>query len=165
MQWHVAKTKIGQDQIALDNLKRQEFDSYYPITTIVRPYRGRIVEAREGLFPGYIFVKFSKLNDQWRIINSTRGVQRLLSFSDSGIPSTVPNHEVDKIKAQEKQDELDKIFRLGDRVRLKSGSAFAPTGRVIATRGERIEFLMRLLGREVRCIALSKALYLVGRVA
>jgi transcription antitermination factor NusG len=123
MQWHVAKTKIGQDQIALDNLKRQEFDSYYPITTIVRPYRGRIVEATEGLFPGYVFVKFSRLDDQWRIINSTRGVQRLLSFSIAEYPPAFPWRS-GKAKEQEKQDKLDRSLRIGDRVRLKSGSLF-----------------------------------------
>lgn len=161
--WHVAKTRSGQDQIALDNLQRQSFEPYYPQTRVIRTRHGRIVESFEGLFPGYIFVKFSRELDQWKSINSTRGVQKLISFSDDGTPSTVPNREVEFLQAQEKQGKLDARLRIGDRVRPKTVSSFQPTGRVIATRGERIEFLMRLLGREVRCIASSSALYLVGR--
>lgn len=164
-QWHVAKTKSGQDQIALEHLKRQSFDSYYPLTSTLQKRKGRIIEHYEGLFPGYVFVKFSKILDQWRIINSTRGVQRLLSFSEDGTPSTVPHDEVEKLKRREKQGEFEKLLRVGDRVRLKNASTFQPSGYVIATRGERIEFLMRLLNRDVKCIAAQSELYLVGRSA
>lgn len=163
--WHVAQTKAGQDQIALDNLQRQNFDSYYPMISAIRKRRERIIEQFEGLFPGYVFVKFSRQEDSWRSINSTRGVQKLLSFSDDGLPSSVPIGEVERLKQQEKQGELEKFFRVGDRVRMKNCSAFQPSGRVISARGERIEFLMRLLGRDVKCIAASRALYLVGRTA
>jgi transcription antitermination factor NusG len=162
-QWHVAKTKSGQDQIALENLKRQAFESFYPVAIVAKFYRGKIIESTEGYFPGYVFVRFSKQDDQWRIINSTRGVQKLLSFAENGLPSSVQDHEVERLQREEKQGELAQHLQIGDRVRMKNCSTFQPSGRVIATRGERIEFLMRLLGRDVKCIAAQSALYLVGR--
>lgn len=161
--WHVAKTKAGQDHVALDNLQRQNFEPYYPRARVIRRRRGRMIEEYQGLFPGYIFIKFSRELDQWKSINSTRGVQRLLSFSEDGTPSTVPDREVDKLKAQENQIRYDERLHVGDRIKVKNCSVFQPTGTVVASRGQRIEFLMRLLGREVRCIAASSALYLVGR--
>lgn len=75
----------------------------------------------------------------------------------------VPDVEVERLKQQEKQGESDRFLRIGDRIKLRNCSTFQPTGRVIAARGERIEFLMRLLGRDVKCIAAHTALYLVGR--
>jgi transcription antitermination factor NusA-like protein len=50
----------------------------------------------------------------------------------------------------------------GDRIRLKFGASVDQIGEVLRTRGERVEFLMRLLGRKVRCIAPVHALELVA---
>ena len=128
---------------------------------IERQHRQRITRSIEGLFPGYVFVNFALDDTRWRTINSTRGIAALLSFSKEGTPSPVRKGEVERLQAEEKSGKFEIAFRVGDTVRARNQSIFSPTGRVIAARGERIEFLLQLLGRDVKCIAQSSALYVV----
>lgn len=159
--WYVAKTRSGQDQIAVENLARQSFAAFYPTVQIERQRRQRITRSIEGLFPGYVFVNFALDDTRWRAINSTRGIASLLSFSKDGTPSPVKRGEVEHLQAEEKAGKFELAFRVGDTVRARNQSVFSPTGRVIAAQGDRIEFLLQLLGRDVKCIAASSALYVV----
>jgi len=163
--WYAARAKTGQESIALDNLARQSFTAYYPQVEVERRRRGRITVEHEGLFPGYVLVKFALEPRAWRAINGTRGVIRLLSFSVEGAPSPLPVGEIERLQEREKQGQLhiSEIMRLhrGDTVRLKIGMAVDQIGEVVRTRGERVELLLSLLGREIRCIAPMHALEMV----
>lgn len=166
--WFAAKTKAGQDRVAVEHLRRQNFETYYPLIYIKRrSLRGRITQHCEGLFPGYVLVQFVLEVASWRVINSTRGVQRLLSFADDGRPSALAIGEIERIKAEEKAGKLRfseiSEFRKDDQVKVKFGVHVDVAGRVLRTRGERIELLLSLMGHNVRCIAPSHALDLVGR--
>jgi len=165
--WYAAKTKAGQDAIACTNLGRQSFTIYYPQMVIERYRQGRIIRETEPLFPGYILISFQLDNTQWRVINNTRGIYKLLSFNEDGRPSRMPDGEVESLQDQEKQGKLyiSEVVRLrrGDLVRLKFGPSADRIGEVLRTRGERVEFLMQLLGRRIRCIAPRHALDLVPR--
>jgi transcriptional antiterminator RfaH len=165
--WYAAKTKSGQDAIACTNLGRQSFTVYYPQMTIERYRQGRVIREPEPLFPGYVLVSFELDNAAWRAINNTRGVYKLLSFNEDGRPSRMPQGEVESLQDKEKQGKLfiTEVVRLrrGDLVRMKFGPSTDRIGEVLRTRGERVEFLMQLLGRRIRCIAPCHALDLVAR--
>ena len=166
IRWYAAKTKSGQDHLALDNLRRQNFETYYPNITIERYHNGKIRRDSEGLFPGYVLVRFALEASSWRVINSTRGVYRLLSFNEDGRPSAMPEGEIETLRRKEQNGQLyiSEVVRLrrGDRIRLKVGPSVDQIGEVLRTRGERVEFLLRLLGRRVRCIAPQHTLELVS---
>jgi len=151
--------------MAIGNLRRQEFETYYPQMTIERLRKGRIQRDKESLFPGYVLLRFGLETSTWKAINNTRGVYRLLSFNKDGRPSALPEGEIERLQEREKQGKLfvSEILTLrrGDQIRLKVGPSVDQIGQVIRTRGERVEFLMRLLGRKVRCIAPMHALELV----
>ena len=165
LHWYAAKTKAGQDTIACNNLARQSFAIYYPQMIIERYRQGRITRDMEPLFPGYVLISFHLDNTQWRAINNTRGVYKLLSFNEDGRPSRMPNGEVESLQNQDRMGKLyiSEVVRLkrGDLVRLKFGPSADRIGEVLRTRGERVEFLMSLLGRKIRCIAPRHALDLV----
>jgi transcriptional antiterminator RfaH len=166
MRWYCAKAKPGQDHIAIANLKRQEFEVYYPQCTIERLRAGKIVRDRVALFPSYVLVRTGLEVSTWRAINGTRGVMRLLSFAEDGTPASVPEGEIETLQEKEQQGKLyiSEIVRLrrGDHIRLKFGVSVDQIGEVLRTRGERVEFLLRLLGRKVKCIAPQHALELVA---
>jgi transcriptional antiterminator RfaH len=166
MRWYCAKAKPGQDLIAIDNLKRQQFQVYYPRCTIERVRGGKVVRESTALFPSYVLIRFGLEISTWRCINSTRGVLRLLSFCEDGSPSPIPEGEIERLEQREKEGKLyiSEVIRLrrGDRIRLKVGPSVDQIGEVVRTRGERVEFLLRLLGRKVRCIAPLHTLELVG---
>lgn len=165
--WYAAKAKPSQERIALENLSRQEFTAYYPRIHIHRVKKGKIIKEIEGLFPGYLFVNFILEPSAWRIINSTRGIMRLLSFSQDGKPSPVPPGHIEALQERESSGEFHipvaARFRKNDTVRIKNGPSAGKTGHVLCTKGERVEFLLHLLGREVKCIAPQHILYLVGQ--
>src|SRR5262245_26820326 len=167
MRWYAAKTKAGQDAIACANLARQQFTTYYPQMTIQRYRQGRIRLEREPLFPGYVLISLILEDQAWRAINNTRGVYKLLSFNEDGRPSALPDGEVESLQDKEKAGKLyvSEVLRLyrGDKIRLKFGPSVDQIGEVLRTRGERVEFLLKLLGRRVRVIAPLHALDLVAR--
>lgn len=160
MHWYAAKTKTGQDHVAIENLRRQEFHTYYP--KVIIDGAGRT----EPLFPGYVLIRFEVSDHLWRVINNTRGVRRLLSFSADGRPSLLVDTEVEALQRRESTGNLRipdiRRPRPGDRVRLIAGPSFDMIGRVVRTRGERVELLLHLLGRKVKCIAPEHTLEIVG---
>ena len=117
-QWYVARSKPSQARIALERLTQQHFTTYWPQIEIERVKAGKIVKIREPLFPGYLFVLFELHPQSWRAINGTRGVQRLLSFSEDGRPSAVPYGEVESLQDREKNGQFKfseiKRFKRGD---------------------------------------------------
>jgi transcriptional antiterminator RfaH len=166
--WYAAKTRAGQDHIAIANLSRQQFQYYYPQITIERWRAGQIKREREPLFPGYVLVSFILEDQAWRVINSTRGVYRLLSFNEDGRPSAIkPDGAVELLRDKEKNGQLyiSEIMRLrrGDQIRMKFGPSVDQIGEVLRCKGERVEFLIPLLNRKVRCIAPLHALAVVPR--
>lgn len=165
LRWYAARAKPGQEQVALINLERQEFPTYFPQMTIERARKGKIVCEAEPLFPSYVLVQFALCTTSWRAINSTLGIIRLVSFGADGTPSSIRPGEVERLQEREKAGELfeSEIVRMrrGDQVRVKYGHAVDQIGTVVRTRGERITFLMSLLGRQVRVIAPKHALELV----
>src|SRR5262245_47850091 len=167
LHWYAAKTKAGQDAIACANLTRQQFTTYYPQITIQRYKQGRIRLDREPLFPGYVLISLVLEDQAWRAINNTRGVYKLLSFNEDGRPSALPDGEVESLQQKEKAGKLyiSEILRLrrGDLIKVKFGPNTDSQGQVLRSRGERVEFLLNLLGRKVRCIAPLHALELVPK--
>jgi transcriptional antiterminator RfaH len=166
--WYAVKTKACQDHIAIANLSRQQFEVYYPQMTIERWRAGHIRRDRESLFPGYVLVSFILEDQAWRVINNTRGVYRLLSFNEDGRPSAIkPDDAVTSLRNKEKNGQLyiSEITRLrrGDQIRMKFGPSVDQIGEVLRCKGERVEFLMSLLNRKVRCIAPLHALAVVPR--
>lgn len=160
LHWYAAKTKPGKDSVAIENLERQKFEIYYP-QIIIR--RGKT----EALFPGYVLIRFELETPIWRTINNTRGISRLLSFSPDGKPTPLPDLEVDALQIREAKGELritdPDTMHPGDKVRITVGPYTDQIGEVIRTRGERVEFLLQLMGRNARCIAPSHTLHLVER--
>lgn len=152
--WYAARVKPRQEAIAVLNLARQDFEAYSPQVTVERMRDQRISVEREPLFPGYVLVKIALEHQGWRAINSTRGVIELLRFGEEGAPTAMPRGEVEGIQRREISgqlfiSEVRRVYR-NDRVKVKFGPAADKVGRVVFTRGERVELLLNLLGRETR---------------
>ena len=164
--WYAARAKPCQERIALENLQRQEFRTYWPQIEIEKVKNGKIVKLMEPLFPGYLFINCHMEIANWRSINGTRGIQRLLSFAEDGRPSAVPDGEVDDLQEREANGQFKfseiRRFKRGDFVRVKNGISVGLSGKVVRTRGQRIEFLINLMGRKVRAIAPCHTLHLVA---
>lgn len=165
--WYAARAKPGQARTAVEHLTRQGFDPYYPQLTHVSVRRGRRVEDLEPLFAGYVLVEMVMTDDTWRAVNGTRGIIRLVGAGDSLKPSPIAIGQVESIMEAERAGALHiadvSAPQAGDTIRVRVGFAVDQIGRVLKTRGERTQFLWRLLGGEIVVWAPSHTLEVVAR--
>jgi transcription antitermination factor NusG len=71
--WYAVQTHYREELRARRELTQQGYVVEYPLIQALRDSKG--VRAVRPLFEGYVFAQEC---EQWRAINGTRGVQRLL---------------------------------------------------------------------------------------
>ncbi len=150
--WFLAQFKPNSHQIALRNLKRQGFETFLPMHEETSRAGGRFVARLRPLFPGYLFVAFDMTRGQWRAVNSTYGLSRLVCFGNR--PQPVPCALVEELSRR--CDETGRLrpqtaFRPGDRVAVAGGpfAQFAARIERIAT-DRRVWILLEFMGGETR---------------
>ena len=118
--WYLIYTKPRQEQVACDNLQRQNYVSYLPKVQIKRRRLGRYVEVIEPMFPRYVFISMRQDLDNWVPIRSTRGVASIVRFG--GLPAQVPDSLLEFLQQKEQQYEREKAvqdtFKRGDKVKI-----------------------------------------------
>ncbi|MGP3699819.1 transcription termination/antitermination protein NusG [Rhodobacter sp. NSM] len=150
--WYLVQTKPNAFRIAERNLLRQEFSIFSPTQTQTRKYGTRFRHTVQQLFPGYLFVRFNPEFPQWRAINSTYGVSRLVTFGN--VPSPVPHALIAGLQQRCGSDgSLLPPDRLsaGDRIRIVAG----PFADYVATveqidQDRRVWILLDILGGKTR---------------
>ncbi|MGJ5163179.1 transcription termination/antitermination NusG family protein [Bradyrhizobium sp. HKCCYLR1051] len=105
--WHVIETMPNQEGIAASHLVGRRFGIYVPETehTIIR--RGRKVDVRRPMFPGYVFVFVWDIAQHWRRLRSIPGVARIVTMTaeDGTIePAVVPDAKIDLIRLVENSE-------------------------------------------------------------
>ncbi len=147
--WRLVQLKPNCLQIARRNLLRQGFVVFSPMEETTKRRGGRFVKITAPLFPGYLFLGSPDGTPPPRVVNSTYGVSRLVSFADE-IPAVVPREIVLGLMARCDDQEVLKpqnVLAPGDEVRVKSGPFAAFIGRVEALGGQqRVWVLLDLLG-------------------
>ncbi len=150
--WFLAQLKPNCGHIAERNLKLQEFQTFLPTEDGMKRVRGKFVTAPRPLFPGYIFVQIDTGAGNWRTINSTHGITRLVSFGKE--PAPVPLYIVSQLMLR--CDATGKLLppehlKPGDQVRLTSGPFADFVGRIEALApARRVWVLMEIMGSETR---------------
>lgn len=121
--WYVAQLKPNGFNEAQLNLARQGFECFMPMRKVTIRHARKLTAGLRPVFPGYIFIKFGLDNAEWRKINSTLGVNRLISFHE-GRPAQIPEALMAGFMARcDDQHMLKPIsdWKTGDTARLISG--------------------------------------------
>ncbi|MCE6967122.1 transcription termination/antitermination protein NusG [Cereibacter sphaeroides] len=150
--WYLVQTKPNAFRIAERNLLRQRITVFCPVEKVTQRHGTRFREITRQLFTGYLFVRVDPANPQWRAINSTYGVSRLVTFA--GTPGSVPNPLVMALHARCDQTGLvqpPESLKTGDRVRITAG----PFANFVATvenihPDQRVAILLDILGGKTR---------------
>lgn len=150
--WFLAQLKPNCGRIAERNLKLQGFQTFLPTEDATKRARSKFISAQRPLFPGYIFVAFDARADHWRVINSTMGITRLVSFGRE--PAPVPLDIVSQLMLRcDASGKLlpPKLLTPGDQVRLTSGpfADFVATIEAISS-DRRVWVLMEIMGGQTR---------------
>lgn len=144
--WYLIQCKPRQDERAEENLLRQGYTCYRPRHTRERLLRGQRLKVEESLFPGYLFIQLSRL-DNWAPLRSTRGVNRVVGFGDQ--PLAVAPDLVERLQQRCASAPVDQSLEAGEKVRINKGP-FAELDAIFLSMdgNERVILLMNLLHRE-----------------
>jgi transcriptional antiterminator RfaH len=131
--WYLVYSKPRQEQVALQNLDQQGYETYLPMGKL-RRRRGKTAKiVTEPLFPRYLFIYLCSQTDDWGPIRSTIGVSGLVRFGEQA--ARVPDGLVEFLKEREKDGyptHEAKPLEAGDSVRIVEGVAQHYEGVVLA---------------------------------
>ena len=139
-----------REALALHCLGLAGYVTYCPRLRAQRLSRGRRIEVRPLLFPGYCFVWIEL---QWHAARWSPGTLGLIMAGDG--PAHVPEAVIREIRSRERDGliELPKPPRLqrGDRVRIVSGPLEGLRGLYAGMKPrERVAVLLQILGDQQR---------------
>lgn len=148
--WYVCQTKSREEQSAEVNLRKQGYETYLP--QILTDRRKNEHKATEPLFPGYLFVNLSNETDDWRPIQSTRGVISLVKFGD--IPAPIPLDIINALKEVENELGINQSFKTeyikGDKVRMLNKPFEFIEAIIDTVANERIFLIMDMMSSKTR---------------
>jgi transcriptional antiterminator RfaH len=158
--WYVVHTRSRAEAQAISHLEMEGYRVFCP------RYRKTVRHARKAtsvlapLFPNYLFVCLDISRDQWRSINGTRGVVRLLMRGET--PQPVPNGIIDALQTKMRSDgaiDWTSSLKVGGAVRIANGpfAEFLGTLEYFDAAG-RVRVLLDFLGRSVPVVLRSEAL-------
>jgi len=153
MDWCVVYTNVNKETIAEKNLIGQNFITYMPKYKKIISHARKISTVIKPLFPRYLFVNVDLVAQRWPIINSTYGVNAIISME--GKPVIISEEIINKIKLCEKPDENINvvpysIMTKGDEVNILEGVFSGKKGIFNGlTDNNRVKVLFNLLGKEV----------------
>ena len=151
-EWFILQFKSNSHHLAAKNLNRQGFETFLPLHDTTSRRLSRFLNTSKPLFPGYMFIRFDRVESDWHKINNTYGVSRLITFNS--ILKSIPTTIVDSLKMRyDLSGKLLPIKKLkkGDQVTVLKG----PFANFIATvekyeADQRIWILMDLMGRKTK---------------
>lgn len=120
--WFVLQTKPRQETRAIENLERQGVVSFCPQIAVEKLSRGKRIQSREVLFPGYLFINFNYQTITSTTIRSTRGVSHFVSTS--GAPVQVPQQLIDGLRQRMADGVVESASNLpksGDKLEILEG--------------------------------------------
>lgn len=118
---YAVHTHPRKEQVALENLRRQGFDSYLPVLQVQKVRRGKAQMVQEAMFPRYLFVRLdsSAQGRSWSPTRSALGVRNLVPFG--GKPAMVAHELIDWLRDCERNFDPLHLFNPGDTVSITEG--------------------------------------------
>ena len=146
--WYVAQLKPNGFYRAQLNLIRQGFECFMPMREVTVRHARKLSVGLRPVFPGYIFIKIGLDDADWRKINSTLGVNRLISFH-GGRPAQIPDALMEGFMACcDDQHMLKPIsdWKTGEKARLIAGPFADFIGQVEElVSGDRVRLLFKFM--------------------
>ncbi|EMP55961.1 DNA-binding transcriptional antiterminator [Marinobacter santoriniensis NKSG1] len=119
MTWYALQHRPGQGDRAVQHLQNQNVACFYPKVEVERIRGGRRKVCLEPLFPGYLFVNLEQSDPVWSRLRSTRGVLRVVGFSNK--PAPVDDQVISQIKAGLEEIKGLGGIKAGQEVELEAG--------------------------------------------
>jgi transcriptional antiterminator RfaH len=159
--WYVVHTLPFRETYAEGNLQKQGFRSCVPKRHKTVRHARKLTTVYAPFFPRYLFVVLDLGRDQWRKVNGTFGVARLIMAGDQ--PQPVPHGVVEVLTASADPSgilHLGEKLKIGSRVRLLAGP-FAEQLAILEHLDDlgRVRVLVEILGRPVSVSTVARAVF------
>ena len=152
--WFAAQTKTNGHYKAQKNLENQGFKTFLPLIETSKRSAKKFITKSIPLFPGYIFVSFSMSNLNWRSINSTLGVKKLVESNK--IPQCIPQEFIASLKHRcDKEGKLvgEETLNVGAKVRIVKGPFTEMIGTIEKIDAkDRITLLLDFMGKDTKAL-------------
>ena len=138
--------------MALRNLENQDFTAFLPLQKLTNRKSSGFQTRIRPLFPGYMFVAQDPIAGQWRKINSTRGVARLvcLAAEPTPVPLLIMNELFERCDANGVFQRSEKLVN-GDVVKISQGPFSGMIGKIVEIEpSHRVHLLLDFLGQKSR---------------
>ncbi len=149
--WFVLATHPHREVVAMQNLARQNFHVYCPMTVRHIRHARRAHDALRPLFPGYVFTE-QDLTQRWRPLLSTIGVRNVVMSGET--PAKLPAGFVESLKSREVNGSICKPempFRIGQQVTIRGGVFDGLICEIAEMKeNDRVLVLLDLLKRQTR---------------
>jgi transcriptional antiterminator RfaH len=159
--WVVVNTHPAKEMLAIENLRRQKFETYCPLMRKRIRHARREHEALRPLFPSYVFAKLDPKMNRWRSIASTFGVKQLIAFGDR--PGLLHSDFIESLKAREVEGVIVRPrepYQVGEKVLLTGGAFEGISATIIQlNENDRVVVLMEILSRSVKIKVDSKKMF------
>ena len=124
--WYAVQCLSHRETMASAHLQRQNFPVFLPRRQKTRRHARKIDVVLAPFFPGYLFIQLDLTRDQWRSVNGTYGVGRLVMQGDA--PAPAPRGVVEALRDASDDDGILRLpsddLKPGQTVRILVG-AFA----------------------------------------
>jgi transcriptional antiterminator RfaH len=149
--WYAVNTLPFAEARAEGQLQRQGFRTFQPKRRKTIRHARRLSTVEAPFFPRYLFIVLDLARHQWRSVNGTFGVARLVMRGDQ--PQPVPHGVVEALIAAVDTRgilQLGDKLQIGGRLRLMAGP-FAEQLAVLDHLDDtgRVRVLLDILGRQV----------------
>ncbi len=150
--WYLIYSKPRQEYLAQENLERQGYGTYLPVTSVRRRKVGKSISDVGPMFPRYLFIQLSEKTDDWGPIRSTFGVSNLVRFGQ--LPLRVPVSLIKAIKVREDESGLcilpERDYKKDDKVRIAEGP-FEGYEAIFQSRNakDRVSLLIQIIEKSV----------------
>jgi transcription antitermination factor NusG len=154
--WFAVQCKNNREHGAAVQLRNQRFQVFLPLREKSWRHAHRIEVRRVPFFLGYLFVALDLDRDQWRSVNGTIGVQRLVTAGENARPVPLPRGVIEMWRSEtDDQGCLRRVepLRVGQAVRIQSGPFGDQLGELVdLDDAGRVRVLIKLLGGRVPVI-------------
>lgn len=155
--WYLAQCKPNAERLATKNLSNQNFNSFLPLQKLTNRRGQTFRTPLRPLFPGYLFVEINTSNADWRKINSTRGIIRLVRF---GLyPCPVPAEVMQSLFSNCNDVNIfepHEMLKAGDKIQVTQGPFTGFAAKIAKINSNnRIYMLLEIMG-QTSTIAISQ---------
>ena len=163
--WYLLSIKPNAYRLAEENLARQGFGVFSPKYNSTKVKGSRFFDHIQPLFPGYMFAEVSSRSPEFKVLNYTRGVSKIISFTDRYYP--LNKTLVENLRLHCDANDIfshEFSFKLGDRVKIEHGPFTSFFGKIISAKSSlRVQVLLEFLSFNARTEISTSNISLISR--